>query len=81
MVQCGFDLKVVCVFTVIMLHILDFIQVLDEFVYELGREETDRWTREKIDALKLTTEEWSRAEIFIDLLKVCVHRLGYDIDL
>ena len=45
--------------------------MVDEFVYELGREETDRRTREKIDGLKLTKEEWSRAEVFIDLLKVC----------
>jgi len=49
--------------------------VVDEFVYELGREETDHWTREKIDVLKLIKDEWSRAEVFIDLLRV---RLGFE---
>ena len=39
-------------------------------MYEIGREETDFNKRAKIDALKLSDEEWTRVENFIDLLKV-----------
>jgi hypothetical protein len=34
---------------------VDF-KFVDEFVYELGREEPDHWARAKIDALKLTED-------------------------
>ena len=39
-------------------------------MYEIGREETDFNKRAKIDALKLSNDEWTKVESFIDLLKV-----------
>ena len=44
---------------------------MDEFVYEIAREESDLEKRRKIDALKLTEEEWKRVKLFMDLLRVC----------
>ena len=38
-------------------------------MYEIGREEPDFNKRAKIDALKLSNEEWSHVESFTDLLK------------
>ena len=38
-------------------------------MYEIGREELDFNKRAKIDALKLSNEEWSHVESFTDLLK------------
>ena len=49
---------------------LIFYKYVDEFVYELGRDETDHRARAKIDSLKLTEDEWKQVENFIDLLKV-----------
>lgn len=43
---------------------------VNSFVYEIGREESDFNKRAKIDALKLSDEEWTNVESFIDLLKV-----------
>jgi len=45
-------------------------KVVDDFVYELGREEPNYQARAKIDSLKLTENEWKKVENFIDLLKV-----------
>jgi hypothetical protein len=46
------------------------LQIVNEFVYELGREETDLRARSKIDSLRLSDDEWTEVELFIDLLKV-----------
>jgi hypothetical protein len=40
------------------------------FVYEIGQQEDDLSKRVKIDALKLTDEEWVRVGLFCDLLSV-----------
>ena len=40
------------------------------FVYEIGQQEDDLSKRVKIDALKLTDEEWARVSLFCDLLSV-----------
>jgi len=43
-------------------------QLVDIFVYEIGRDEKDLVKRAKLDNLKLTEEEWGRAKLFLDLL-------------
>lgn len=48
---------------------------MNEFVYEIGREELDLEKRRKIDALKLTVDEWTRVEKMITLLEVSTHSL------
>jgi hypothetical protein len=49
-----------------------FSQSVDAFVDELRWEEQDSSKRDKIRELKLTTEEWARVNIFLDLLSVCL---------
>ena len=39
-------------------------------MYEIGREESDLNKHAKIDALKLSDEEWTHVENFTDLLRV-----------
>ena len=43
---------------------------MNTFVYEIGQQEDDLSKRVKIDALKLTDEEWVRVSLFCDLLSV-----------
>ena len=43
---------------------------MNTFVYEIGQQEDDLSKRVKIDALKLTDEEWARVSLFCDLLSV-----------
>jgi hypothetical protein len=49
-------------------------------VYEIGREETDFNKRARIDALKLSDEEWTNVELIIDLLKVTFMLVLYQCD-
>ena len=42
------------------------------FVYEIGQQEDDLSKRVKIDALKLTDEEWVRVSLFCNLLSMSV---------
>jgi hypothetical protein len=44
--------------------------VVNTFVYEIGQQEDDLSKRVKIDALKLTDEEWVRVGLFCALLSV-----------
>lgn len=71
MLRCGHDLKSVSCETpgicVLLIHILKYV---NDFVYELGHEESNHAKRAKIDALKLTEDEWTEVSSFIDLLKV-----------
>ena len=48
-----------------------FLQCVDTFVDELRWEEQDSTKRDKIHELKLTSEEWTRVNTFLDLLTVC----------
>ncbi|KAL0565923.1 hypothetical protein V5O48_016097 [Marasmius crinis-equi] len=43
-------------------------QFVDTFVYEIGLLETNTEKRRKIDALKLSDEEWERVQTFLNLL-------------
>ncbi|RDB14951.1 putative AC transposase [Hypsizygus marmoreus] len=55
--------------TYIMLKRAEVLQkFVDTFVYEIGLEEPDLQKRAKLDALKLTPDEWKRVKKFIDLL-------------
>lgn len=45
-------------------------EFLDEFIYEIGRQEPDLKERAKIDALKFTKEEWQRVKLLIELLEL-----------
>ena len=44
--------------------------MVNTFVYEIGQREDDLSKWAKIDALKLTDEEWARVGLFCDLLSV-----------
>jgi len=46
------------------------MQCVDAFVDELRWEEHDSAKRDKIRELKLTSEEWARADVFLCLLSV-----------
>jgi len=68
-VQLLLDMKVRWGSSYIMLHRTESLRVhVDTFVYELGlkAESIEKWA--KIDALKLTNEEWGRVGIFCSLL-------------
>ncbi|TFY77607.1 hypothetical protein EWM64_g6405 [Hericium alpestre] len=41
---------------------------VETFVYEMGREEKNIHKHQKIDELQLSSEEWNRAAVFLDLL-------------
>lgn len=43
---------------------------IDTFVYELGLRESNLTKRAKIDALKLSNDEWDRVKLFTSLLAV-----------
>jgi len=45
-------------------------QIINTFVYEIGRDENDLGKREKIDNLRLDAEEWDELKLFNDLLAV-----------
>jgi hypothetical protein len=45
-------------------------QIINTFVYEIGRDEKDLGKREKIDNLRLDDEEWDELKLFNDLLAV-----------
>jgi hypothetical protein len=45
-------------------------QIINTFVYEIGRDEKDLAKREKIDNLRLDDEEWDELKLFNDLLAV-----------
>ena len=47
-----------------------FLQCVDAFVDELRWEEQDSTKHDKIRELKLTSEEWTQVNIFLDLLTV-----------
>ena len=49
-------------------------------MYEIGQEETDFNKRARIDALKLSDEEWTNVELIIDLLKVTFMLVLYQCD-
>ena len=43
---------------------------MDTYIYELGAREENLSKRKKIDALRLSPEEWERVRLFCDLLGV-----------
>ena len=45
-------------------------QFVNEFVYEIAREEMNLEKQAKIDGLKLTDDEWKWVKVFLDLLSV-----------
>ena len=45
-------------------------QIINTFVYEIGRDEKDLEKREKIDNLRLDAKEWKTLKLFNDLLAV-----------
>jgi hypothetical protein len=45
-------------------------QIINTFVYEIGRDEKDLGKREKIDNLWLDAAEWDELKLFNDLLAV-----------
>ena len=45
-------------------------QIINTFVYEIGRDEKDLGKREKIDNLQLDAAEWDELKLFNDLLAV-----------
>ena len=46
------------------------VQVVDEFIYELGLKESNIEKRRKIDSLALHEDEWTRVHLFCNLLQV-----------
>ncbi|KAJ3522295.1 hypothetical protein NMY22_g11953 [Coprinellus aureogranulatus] len=64
------DMKVRWSSTYIMLRrALSLKSFVDEFVYILSREETNKEKRRKIDDLGLSEEEWQEVALFCELLK------------
>jgi hypothetical protein len=57
------ELLLPCVFT-------ECQQIINTFVYEIGRDEKDLGKREKINNLRLDAEEWDELKLFNDLLAV-----------
>jgi hypothetical protein len=51
------------------------LKFVDTFVYEIGRAETDREKRAKIDNLALSNDEWTRVTLFLELLAVGIDLL------
>lgn len=51
--------------------LIQIIQAVDVFVYEIGLQEKDLKKRAKLDALRLTDDEWANAGKFADILSVC----------
>jgi hypothetical protein len=45
-------------------------QIINTFVYEIGRDEKDLGKREKIDNLQLDAAEWDELKLFNDLFAV-----------
>lgn len=45
-------------------------QIINTFVYEIGRDEKDLAKREKIDNLRLNKGEWDELKLFNNLLAV-----------
>ena len=45
-------------------------QMVDVFVYEIGRYEKDLTKHQKIDNLALSSAEWKQVKLFNDLLAV-----------
>jgi hypothetical protein len=45
-------------------------QIINTFVYEIGRDEKDLGKREKIDNLRLDAAKWDELKLFNDLLAV-----------
>jgi len=45
-------------------------QIINTFIYEIGRDEKDLRKREKIDNLRLDAGEWDELKLFNDLLAV-----------
>jgi hypothetical protein len=56
-----------------------FLQLVDTFVYEIGRAEADREKRTKIDNLALSGDEWTRVGLFLELLAVGINLLTFDV--
>ena len=50
---------------------------VDEFVHKMARAEKDESKRRKLKALKLTEEEWERADKFAQLLAVCTFEYSH----
>ena len=65
------DMKVRWSSTYIMLRrALSLKEFVNEFVYVLSREETNKEKRRKIDDLGLSNKEWEEVSLFCSLLKV-----------
>ena len=45
-------------------------QAVNEFVFVIARDETDKNKRKKLAELQLDKEEWEQAKLFLDLLAV-----------
>jgi hypothetical protein len=52
--------------------ILNVLQTVDEFVYELRLRETSPEKKRKIAALALDEQEWTRVCLFSNILQVCL---------
>jgi hypothetical protein len=45
-------------------------QAVNEFVFIIARDETDKNKRKKLAELQLDEDEWEQAKLFLDLLAV-----------
>jgi len=51
------------------------LQFMDTFVYKMGLAEKEHSKHAKIDALQLSSEEWDRVHLFLNLLSVSLSLL------
>jgi len=51
-------------------HVLIYPKFLEQFIFEIARDETDQEKRRKLKALVLSDEEWKRVELLMKLLRV-----------
>lgn len=47
-----------------------FSKFIEQFIFEIARDETDQEKRRKLKALVLSDEEWKRVELLMKLLRV-----------
>ena len=51
-------------------HVLICPKFLEQFIFEIARDEMDPEKRRKLKALVLSDEEWKRVELLMKLLRV-----------
>ena len=47
-----------------------YLKFLEQFIFEIARDETDQEKRRKLKALVLSNDEWNRVELMMKLLRV-----------